>query len=395
MTASDDRKLILIDKYLDDELTPSEEAEMQQIMEQSPAFRVWVEELGGPHRMPGYKAFPGAVDLSYYHSRITTLAGTAKRNARIKTMVGLFKAAILVGIAFVIALLTVRKNKAEATAMIPGVNESYLLLPDSRKLLLSSLPADTTFADGWRIQKDGNELTYSNDNRSVTPTLHRLYVEPGKHYLLRLPDSSRVSVSDSSAVNFLLPFNTRDRIVTVSGQARFKVEHQQGTRFRTRLVANALDAQPQKTLEAEALGTTFSVRAYPNETTQTVKLDKGELLLSGQHDTLRLFTGQQATLRQGSKMKKETFFTTSGSKADRATGHFWYQDTDIQTIMNDIAPWYDVKVIYTGDMQLKKITLSAYSTQSLNEIMKMISDKDTRVYRKGPEVHVIVSATAF
>lgn len=114
---------------------------------------------------------------------------------------------------------------------------------------------------------------YQSDNESsktTTWTVRR--AEEGKIIKISLPDSSAVWLNSGSEISFAEKFNDQElRSVKLKGEAYFEVKHDKHHPFVVR----------SGKLSTTVYGTSFSIRAYGNETQTTVAVNSGKVGVTG------------------------------------------------------------------------------------------------------------------
>ena len=136
------------------------------------------------------------------------------------------------------------------------------------------------------------------------------------------------------------------------------------------------------------LGTNFNVNAYDDESSIKTTLLEGKVKVSVNGQTLPqspefLLPGQQADINKEGKIKIVDHANTDEAVA-WMHGHFQFTSDDLQTILRQIARWYDVDIVYDGNVKLhftgqlnKNLNVSkVFETLSLtNEVHFKIEDK--------------------
>ena len=390
MSVTYQRATELIVKYYKGELTPAEQQELDGLSHGSPAKEAWYKDLMDPYKMAGTMAFVENVDIAYHRDRLAQMAAQKQAaRSRRRRLLQYAAAAAAAGLVAISAWYLLRPPNTASLALLPD-EESFLQLPDGRKLRLSLLVDGPLDAGNLQIIKKGHQLTYTTNPTGQEQSLHhRLYVERGKNYVVILPDSSRISVSESTVLNYPVRFNGQERTVAITGEAYFDVKKLAGNPFKAQVVANALDTNSQSLNEAVAFGTKFNVRAYAREQQEEITLYEGALKVYSKNDSIPLQAGQQIILKPN---KKPTI--TNTSKQVQVTtsrqGLFRFKDTNVKTIMQEIERWYDIKVVFSGPVQQKKITFLSDCSQPLERILEMIRANNITITTKGKEVHVSV-----
>ena len=108
--------------------------------------------------------------------------------------------------------------------------------------------------------------TFQQNAKSAS-TLNEVTAPLGSRTNLVLPDGSSVWLNSGSKLTYTSGFGRKTRDVSLSGEAFFDIRHQEGKPF----TVNSGD------LHIEVLGTTFNVKAYPEENTIETTLVKGKV----------------------------------------------------------------------------------------------------------------------
>jgi transmembrane sensor len=173
-------------------------------------------------------------------------------------------------------------------------------------------------------------------------------------------------------------FTGKERKVIITGEAYFEVAKNKDKPFKVE--ANST--------EVEVLGTHFNVNAYDDESSIKTTLLEGKVKVSvnGQsnHQSPEfLLPGQQADINKEGNIRIREDVDTEETVA-WMHGHFQFTSADLQTILRQIARWYDVTIFYNGNIKLhftgqlnKNLNVSKiFETLSLtNEVHFKIEDK--------------------
>lgn len=275
------------------------------------------------------------------------------------------------------------KNQAIALEhpIKPGSNKAILVLANGSKVLL------TDVATGKIAQQSGSQiiktadgkLAYSATSDVITdvPQYNIMQTPKGGQYQLLLSDGTRVWLNAESSLKYPVSFtSSKDRRVELKGEAYFEVAHNKDLPFR--VVSNKQ--------VIEVLGTHFNVNAYPDElNTKTTLLEGAVKIVAGDKNTT-LKPGQEADLTTAFKVS-----TVDPREAiDWKNGYFRFNDEALESVMRQIARWYDVKVVY-DDESVKKETLIAVTTRFANiaTLLKMIEQvTDARFIINGSTIRV-------
>jgi transmembrane sensor len=127
----------------------------------------------------------------------------------------------------------------------------------------------------------------ASEDRAVTAGIRSreartLVARQGSRTALRLGDGTEVTLGGDSRLTVPPGFGARLRGVGLEGTGTFVVAPEQPLVFQVRA----------KDVAIKALGTTFTVRAYPDEKFVAVRVKEGQVTVQGQQDARTLTAGQ-------------------------------------------------------------------------------------------------------
>jgi ferric-dicitrate binding protein FerR (iron transport regulator) len=154
-------------------------------------------------------------------------------------------------------------------------------------------------------------------------------------------DGTRVWLNAGSSITYPMVFVGHERKVTVTGEAFFDVTHKAGMPFRV----------CKGDLEVTVLGTQFNVNAYDDEDAVKVTLLKGSVKIlrpAQQAQAIVIKPGQQAVVTD--KINVDDNIDLEEVMAWK-NGTFQFGDKiDVQSLMRQVARWYDVEIEYKGNV---------------------------------------------
>jgi transmembrane sensor len=365
----------LIRKYLAGTATPEEEALLE----------TWY--IAAAQSQPDAAGAPGYPEIEaeileklraeqhdQQHNLPTLDQPTAKSPIRLWPRIAA-AAAVLILLS-VGALFIVRKVPTERVAqlqqpkndILPAGSRATLTLIDGRTIALDS-------AGGHNLAQQGNTIVSSKDGQliysankpdrtgSITGTAYNtLTTKPGEHYSLLLPDGTKVWLNAASSVTYPVVFNGNERKVTVAGEVYFEIVHNARQPFKI-AVRNEL---------VQDIGTHLNINAYEDESTMNTTLLEGSIKVSKGLASVILIPGQQAAITPG-----EDSFHLKTVDADNATawknGYFYFDRADIQTVMRQLARWYNVQVVYKGEISKKTFKGKVYRNINASEALQILS----------------------
>jgi ferric-dicitrate binding protein FerR (iron transport regulator) len=253
--------------------------------------------------------------------------------------------------------------------ILPGTNKAVLTLATGQKI-------DLDAAAGGKIAREGNtivektagaSLSYHVENVadenvagvSATPSYNTLTTPRGGQYRLILPDGTKVWLNAASSITYPTAFSGRQRSVKITGEAYFEV---------TRDAAHAFIVSTSRET-VEVLGTRFDVSSYDDETFQRTTLLEGSVRVSASGRSAMLVPGEQARVAGELLVTPNVDLDAAIAWKD---GRFDFGDTaDIRSVMHQIANWYDVDVVYKGEIH-KHLGGTISRQVNLSELLKVL-----------------------
>ncbi|MBS1566671.1 MAG: DUF4974 domain-containing protein, partial [Bacteroidetes bacterium] len=148
--------------------------------------------------------------------------------------------------------------------------------------------------------------------------------------------------------------------VTITGEAYFDVAKNPASPF----VVMAAG------LQTNVLGTAFNISAYDNEARAKVTLIEGAVGLTNGKESHRLQPGEQGQLDRRGVLSVVENVNTEEAIAWKS-GRFEFDETDVQSVMRQLARWYDVEIHYEGNIS-KHISGTIARSVSLSKVLDML-----------------------
>jgi transmembrane sensor len=262
----------------------------------------------------------------------------------------------------------------EVLKISPGTDKAYLTLADGVVIVLDDVHDGNLTSQGATvISKSDNKLVYDVSDSTLEASNKILYnkvsTPRGGQYHLVLPDGSNVWLNASSSIKFPTVFLGDERRVEITGEVYFEVKNLLNSKTRENIpfLVTAND------MEIKVLGTQFNVNSYKDDNTIKATLVEGRIVVSSfkEGSSISIVPGQQAKMFENGSI--------SVSEVDIneiiawKNGMFYFNDTGIETIMNGIARWYDVDVVYIGDVQELKFGGILSRKEDIASLLKLIS----------------------
>jgi ferric-dicitrate binding protein FerR (iron transport regulator) len=254
------------------------------------------------------------------------------------------------------ARVAVRPARRFKNDVQPGGNKAILTLGDGSSIVLDSAGNGTLTTQGnTKILKlASGSLAYQSNRHGMAdagPVYNTISTPRGGQYQIVLPDGTKVWLDANSSLRFPTTFSgdLNQREVQLSGEAYFDVARNPQKPFRVGIYQH----DPSKGTElqhVEVLGTQFNIMAYADEASVRTTLVEGAVSVSGPMGAnVELKPNSQARLELG---QRNGLSVVEDADVDAAVawknGYFNFNKANIETVMRQLARWYDVDVSFRG-----------------------------------------------
>ncbi|MFC0773398.1 FecR family protein [Terrimonas alba] len=233
------------------------------------------------------------------------------------------------------------ENTSAITDLLPGGNKATLQLADGSIVNLQEQKSGLLKNEnGVLINKTNDgQLTYSGTATSPQDIEYNTLVTPkGGQYQVILPDGTRAWLNAASSLKYPVAFTGSERIVELDGEGYFEVAKNAAKPFKVRL---------RNETEVQVLGTHFNINAYDDEDRIRTTLLEGTVAVSSKKNKLTLAPLQQAVVHNNNEILLDKNANTSAVMAWK-NGQFVFKDAPIESVMRQVARWYDVDIDYEG-----------------------------------------------
>ncbi|MBD1423649.1 FecR family protein [Sphingobacterium chuzhouense] len=256
----------------------------------------------------------------------------------------------------------------------PGTNKAVLTLSDGTVLHLdesqNGVLADQSGAQVRKLE-DGQIAYTSMENKQnggfAKDVFNTIAIPRGGQYKLMLPDGTKVWLNASSSLKFPV-FTGNSRVVELEGEAYFEV----ATIYRKNSSQKKPFIVKTSSQQIEVLGTHFNVNAYHNEEVVKTTLVEGKVKVSSTAtgEVRILKPGQQAQVAKTGNIHLFEDIDTEEAMAWK-NGMFYFNNTDLATIMKQLSRWYNVEVDI-NNMPKKKFNGALSRDVKLSQVLKMM-----------------------
>lgn len=314
--------------------------------------------------------------LRHRQAVIRQMDNTEKRFRRLRWPVVAASIILLLGAGY---FLFFNQNKRSETirpvmssdVQAPTANRAVITLANGQKVFLDSAINGQLVKQGNAslIKKADGQIAYSHAINGEGEILYNTLTNPqgSKVISLTLSDGTQVWLNAGSSVTYPVAFIGNERKVSITGEAYFEVTHDASRPFKV----------GKDEMEITVLGTHFNVNAYDDERNLKITLLEGSVKVSdssagsGVQQTV-LSPGEQVVLAAGGDMKRTGNVDLEETVA-WVNGRFQFKSSDLESLMRQIARWYDVKVIYEGKVT-KKFSGKIPRTMSAMNVFKVLEE---------------------
>lgn len=248
--------------------------------------------------------------------------------------------------------------------ILPGSNKAILTLSNGQRISLTDAKNGTIATQaGKNIQKTANGLiVYDNTHSNHTTeeiSFNTIETPRGGEYQVVLPDGTKVWLNAASSLKYPASFaNATERKVTLTGEGYFEVAKDKSRPF-------IVNSNKQ---DVKVLGTHFDINSYNDEPSTKTTLLEGSIQLN---NSTILKPGEQAELKSNGNIAVNEVNTSKFIAWKN--GKFVFDDENIQSVMRKLSRWYNVAVVYDGNVSDRTFTGSISRFDNISKILDKIT----------------------
>ncbi|MFC3196722.1 FecR family protein [Parapedobacter deserti] len=277
-----------------------------------------------------------------------------------------------------------RKQLLSASEIMPGHSKAELMLADGRSISLDTAQAGIVMGSGVKY-RDGTDLLAGApaDDEHTAPS-YMLTTPRGGTYQVTLADGTNVWLNANSKLVYPVRFEDDVRKVMVEGEAYFEVKPSRNTRQES--IPFVVHSGGQT---VTVLGTAFNVRNYADEEAIQTTLVEGRVQVSntGTANSVMLDPGEQAIFSSKSLAKQKANIHAAVAWKE---GRFDFDAKDLKSVMNELARWYDIEVVYEGEVPQVEFFGGIYRNNNLATVLKILESSQIG-YRMEPGPKLVIT----
>lgn len=248
--------------------------------------------------------------------------------------------------------LITENRKPAKQDVAPGGDKAVLTLVDGSQIILDSTSNGLITNQGnVQVKKLSNgQVVYLINGSEITENDAAFYntisTPRGGQYQVTLADGTKVWLNAASSIRFPVLFTGRERNVEITGEAYLEVAKNREMPFKVKAGKS----------EVEVLGTHFNVNAYDDEPAIKTTLLEGLVKVTSKtaasaQTPVFLQPGQQSGINKEGRISVVKNADVEEALAWK-NGRFQFNSADLRTMLRQISRWYDVDVIYKGNVDL-------------------------------------------
>lgn len=247
----------------------------------------------------------------------------------------------------------------------PSGTKAVIVLATGEKVVLDSTANGTLIKQGGAnlVKSSETEIVYqtgANNQQQVTEYNTLFNPRGSKVISVTLNDGTKVWLNSESSLKYPTVFTGSTREVEITGEAYFEVTHNEKMPFKVK----------KGDVEVTVLGTEFNVNTYPDEKNIKVTLVRGSVKVAANNNFVTIRPGEQAEVVAGSTPVTHESVNIEEVLAWK-NGIFSYTNSDLETIMRQMARWYNVEVVYKDKIN-DRYTVNVPRTVPLSQLFKFI-----------------------
>ena len=177
-----------------------------------------------------------------------------------------------------------------------------------------------------------------------------------------LPDGSGVFLNKQTELAYQYDKKKKNHVVKLKGEAYFNIQHDDSKTF-------IIDVEG---IFIRDIGTSFNVKAYPEDNTVEVVVEEGKVMFYTDTDSGIYLSAK------GKGIYNKTTKTFSIEQPEEnvlayKTKFFSFSDTDLQTVIIALNNVYDKKIVLGGNLRNCHLTVS-FNNEEIDEIATIIAE---------------------
>lgn len=369
----------LLNAYSDGRISAEEEQELFDlihVVEDENLIRKHIEKvISAAH---GSEQSPASINWETLYQKIEKRKRETVHDSKVRRMlpvkwVAAAVVAVLLGMGYYFLKVQipddhnniVRTESSKAVDIAPPASTNAILtLANGQVVILDEAGNGTIVQQGDVdvVKLANGEIAYKGSGKEAgTNTLNN--PRGSKVIHLTLADGTKVWLNAASTIKYPVAFTGKERKVELNGEAYFEVAHDASKPF----------VVIKESTEVKVLGTHFNVEAYDDEHTLDVTLLEGSVSVATaenkEHPRV-IRPGQQAQIKKNGTVALANSVNLNEVMAWKEN-MFFFNGVTIETIMRQVARWYDVEVVFKNPVK-EKFYAEVSKNTNISTLLEML-----------------------
>lgn len=387
-----ERLTYLIGQLVDNKISPDEKAELRELLNNNDENILaehgagsWLNEQIASATQETDEAMERRVGVIVSIDKTKTFVRPVHRVHFLRRWGWAAAILIILGGAY---LFTTNTNKEKPVIaeqsknddIVPGTNKALLTLSDGTIITLDSAANGAIAQQGNAsvIKTASGEIRYDTKGEGQEKLVMNTMTTPkGGQYQLVLPDGSKIWLNAASSVTYPAFFAGNERKIKIAGEIYLEVAKDKSKPF-------IVDVDGRS--EVQVLGTSFNINSYADEEEIKTTLIDGSLKVRN----IVLKPGQQA-VQPGSISTQKIRVVDANIAQVMAwkNGLFNLEGADIKTLMNQIGRWYNLDIIYEGNIAPSRFVGKLPRSMTLKELLTVLEEFEVNFRLEGRRLTVV------
>ncbi|SEN05912.1 FecR family protein [bacterium A37T11] len=275
---------------------------------------------------------------------------------------------------------TAPPNTSIANEIKPGFNQATLTLADGTKVNLDSAKSGIQISDKDISYNDGTKIVAKT---IVNSTMLTLSTPKGGQYQIILSDGTKVWLNAASTLKYPSRFSGDRREVILEGEGYFEVNNNPSIdgmqANRKSYLVNRKSTVPfivkSKNQEITVLGTSFNVKAFADEKETKTTLVEGKVQVRSKNLKLKTYNVQLLAPMQQAVVNGDNLTISEidiNNELAWRQNKFSFEGKTFRQIMDEVARWYDLEVVYDGPVPEATFFGDAYRNKNLSIVLGLL-----------------------
>ncbi|KQC00645.1 FecR family protein [Pedobacter sp. Hv1] len=206
-------------------------------------------------------------------------------------------------------------------------------------------------------------LVFFKNNLSnlIDPVQQQAMLTHGERKQLQLDDGTKVWLSPNSKLSYPDKFTSKQRLVSLDGEAFFEVAHDAAHPFiiKTGKVSTTV------------LGTSFNINAYQQKHTINVTLVSGKVAVALNTKNVTMLPNQQIIVDKTTAQLTKIDFPGAASFLHKRLGLYEYQGTALKEVIKDLETQYGIQIQLDSEL----VESNFYGNLNMNDPISQTLNK--------------------